>query len=173
MGHLGKVVALVGMCLSLASFSIEPRFSVAALAALDPSRIAQTLCGARRADSALASELLIASAVAAPISDASPIPLYGDLTNSRFPLTTANAQARRYFSQGLFLPMASTTQAPSDPSAKDNGWTLVAQCAGGAKPLRSVPISMHRWMSATVGPRSMQWIGQWRCATGPRRWSGR
>lgn len=103
MGHLVKAVALVGMGLSLASVSVESRFSVATLAAMDPSRIAQTLCGARRAGSALVSQLLIASAVAAPISDALPIPLYDDLTNSPFPLTTANAQARRYFSQGLLL----------------------------------------------------------------------
>jgi tetratricopeptide (TPR) repeat protein len=103
MGHLVKSAALVGMGLSLASFSIEPRFSAATLAALDPSRIAQTLCGARGAGSALASELLIAATAAAPISDALPMPLYADLTNSRFPLTTTNSQARRYFSQGLML----------------------------------------------------------------------
>ena len=105
MGHLVKAVALAGIGLSLASFSVEPdrRASAATLAALDPSRIAQTLCGARRAGSALASELLIASAIAAPASNALPIPLYADLTNSRFPLTTANAQARRYFSQGLLF----------------------------------------------------------------------
>jgi tetratricopeptide (TPR) repeat protein len=98
-----KAVTLVGMGLSLASFSIEPRFSSAALSALDPSRIAQTLCGSRRVGSALVSELLIAAAVAAPTSEASPIPLYADLTNSPFPVATANTQARRYFSQGLFL----------------------------------------------------------------------
>jgi tetratricopeptide (TPR) repeat protein len=109
MGHFVKAVALAGMSLSLTSFSIEPRFSAAALSALDPSRIAQTLCGARGAGSALASALQlalalqIAAAVTAPTGKALPIPLYADLTNSSFPVTTANAQARRYFSQGLLL----------------------------------------------------------------------
>lgn len=103
MGHLIRNAALVGMGLSLASFSFEPRFSEARLAALDPSLIAQGLCGAKRAGSALASELLIASAIAAPMNQAAPIPLYPDLTNSPFHLSTANADARRYFSQGLLL----------------------------------------------------------------------
>ncbi|MDE2410780.1 MAG: hypothetical protein KGM18_03285 [Sphingomonadales bacterium] len=103
MGHLIKAVSLVGMGLSLASFSVEPRYSESKLAAFDPSRIAQSLCGARHAGSALASELLIASALAAPASAAMPIPLYADLTQSPFPVTTASAQARRYFSQGLML----------------------------------------------------------------------
>ena len=103
MGRLLKVAALVGMGASLASFPVEPGVSPAALAALDPSRIAQSLCGAGRVGSALASELLIASAAAAPASAALPIQLYADLTTSPFPLTTANAQARRYFSQGLLF----------------------------------------------------------------------
>ncbi len=103
MNSVVKAVTLAGMGLTLTSFSIESRFPAAALAALDPGRIAQTLCGARAAGSALVSELLIASAVAAPASDAAPIPLYADLTHSRFPLTTTSAEARRYFSQGLLL----------------------------------------------------------------------
>ena len=41
MGQLLKAVAVVGMGLSLTSFSIEPRFSATALSALDPARIAQ------------------------------------------------------------------------------------------------------------------------------------
>lgn len=103
MNSVVKAVTLAGMGLTLASFSVEPRFSAAALAALDPSRIAQTLCGARAVGSALASELLIAAAVAAPVSRDAPIPLYADLTHSPFALTTTNAEARRYFSQGLLL----------------------------------------------------------------------
>ncbi|MCM8729879.1 hypothetical protein ACFO8O_02690 [Hephaestia sp. GCM10023244] len=98
-----KSAALVGIGLSLASVSIEPRFSAAALAALDPGRLAQTLCAGGRAGSALASALLMAATVAAPTSDAAPIPLYPDLTQSPFPVTAANAEARRYFSQGLLF----------------------------------------------------------------------
>lgn len=103
MGDLVKAVAIAGMGLSLASFSVEPRFSAAALSALDPSRIAQTLCGARRTGSTLSSELLVAAAFAAPASTTLPIPLYAHLTRSPFPVTTANTKTRRYFSQGLLL----------------------------------------------------------------------
>ncbi|HEY9235110.1 MULTISPECIES: tetratricopeptide repeat protein [Phenylobacterium] len=45
----------------------------------------------------------MAEAVAAPASQAGPIPLYEDLTRSPFPVTTSNQQARRYFSQGLLM----------------------------------------------------------------------
>lgn len=103
MRHLLKAAALVGIGLSLGSFSPEPRFSVAALAALDPSRIAETLCSAQHGGSTLVSRLLIASAFAAPLGSMAPIPLYDDLTHAAFPVTTKNAQARRYFSQGLML----------------------------------------------------------------------
>lgn len=103
MGDLVKALALVGMGLPLASVSIESRFSPAQLSAVDPSRLAQALCGARRVGSGLTAELLIASAVAAPASAPAPIPLYTDLTHAPFPVTTTNPQARRYFSQGLML----------------------------------------------------------------------
>ncbi len=103
MRHLFKAAAVSAIGLSLASFAPAPSFSPATLAALDPSRIAASLCGARRAGSAFAREMLVAAAVAAPASAAAPIPLYDDLTRSPFPVTTANSQARRYFSQGLLL----------------------------------------------------------------------
>lgn len=104
MGHLVKSAVLVGIGMSLGSFSPkEPRLSADALVALDPSRIAQALCGARGGGSALASKLLIASALAAPLGSAMPIPLYADLTHSAFPVTTSDGQTRRYFSQGLML----------------------------------------------------------------------
>lgn len=103
MGHIVKAAALVGMGLSLSSISVETRHSAAELTALDPARIARTLCGAGRVGSTLARELLIAAAVAAPAGAGTPIPLYADLTKSRFPVTTGNEQARKYFSQGLLL----------------------------------------------------------------------
>ncbi|OHT21093.1 tetratricopeptide repeat protein [Edaphosphingomonas haloaromaticamans] len=103
MGAFVKAAILAGAGLSLTSFSLEPRLSPAILAALDPSRIAGTLCGAQRAGSALAARLLVAAAFAAPASAALPIPLYDDLAGSPFPVTTASLQARRYFSQGLLL----------------------------------------------------------------------
>lgn len=101
--HGFKVVAIVGAGFSLASFTSLPGFSVAALEALNPSRIATLLCGTAMGGSALARELLIATAFAAPASEGQTIPLYPDLVNSPFPVSTGNAQARRYFSQGLLL----------------------------------------------------------------------
>lgn len=103
MGNVLKAAALVGVGLSLASFSPEARYSSDALRALDPTRMAELLCSGRRVGSALASELLVAAAVAAPASQTTPIPLYRDLTNHPFPVTSASAQARRYFSQGLLM----------------------------------------------------------------------
>lgn len=98
-----NAVAVLGLGVSLASFAPEPRFSPELLAALDPSRMASSLCGARQAGSALARALVMAEAVATPASQSSPIPIYEDLTRSPFPVTTANPEARRYFSQGLLM----------------------------------------------------------------------
>lgn len=103
MRHYLKTATAVGLTLSLGSFAPEAVFSPALLSALDPSRIAATLCGDRNHGAALARKLLIASAYAAPASQLSPIPLYADLTKSPFPLSTANPKARDYFSQGLLL----------------------------------------------------------------------
>lgn len=103
MGHSLKVAAVVGMGISLASFTPGSTYSSATLSALDPSRIAASFCGARRAGADLARRLLIAAAYAAPASQASAIPLFSDLTDSPFPLTTVSPEARRYFSQGLLL----------------------------------------------------------------------
>jgi len=100
MGQLLKAVAVVGMGLSLTSFSIEPRFSATALSALDPARIAQG-----RAWRGVGAGFGVAarSSGRRTTSKALPIPLYADLTKSSFPVTTTHAQARRYFSQGLLL----------------------------------------------------------------------
>jgi tetratricopeptide (TPR) repeat protein len=103
MGRFGKIAVLAGMGFAAASFAPDPGFSTASLDALDPSRLAAALCGTRGAGSALAHELLIASAIAAPASLATPIALYDDLTRSPFPISTRNARARRYFSQGLMM----------------------------------------------------------------------
>lgn len=103
MRHPFKAAAIVGIGFSLASFAPLPGFSVAALDALDPSRLAGLSCGTQRAGSALARNLLVAAAMAAPASQARPIPLYPDLAASPFPVSTRDAQARSYFSQGLLL----------------------------------------------------------------------
>lgn len=98
-----KAAAIVGIGVSLTSFAQPPAFSAAALEALDPSRIATLFCGARRAGSSLAQNLLVAAAFAAPASEGRPIPLFPDLATSPFPVSTDKDQARRYFSQGLLL----------------------------------------------------------------------
>jgi len=103
MRHPLMAVLLVGMGLVSTSFAPAPSFPPDDLAALDPSRIAAALCGARKAGSVLTQELLIAAAVAAPASQPLPIQLFDDLTHSPFPVTTSSQQARRYFSQGLLL----------------------------------------------------------------------
>ena len=103
MGHPLKNIALIGIGLTTSSFSAEARFTDAELAALDPIRISEAICSEKPSGLVLASQLLIAAANGAPTNDAAPIPLYADLANSPFPVTTDSSKARRYFSQGLLL----------------------------------------------------------------------
>ena len=67
-----RAATALGIGLSLASVSIEPAFSPATLAALDPVRLARSLCSGPRVGSALARELLIAAAAAQPAAPACP-----------------------------------------------------------------------------------------------------
>ncbi|WP_374657528.1 tetratricopeptide repeat protein [Phenylobacterium sp.] len=103
MGAGLKAAAVAGIGLSLMSFPLERPISPKVLAALDPTLAAGSICATRDGGRAFLRRLLAAQAVAAPASQAGPIPLYEDLTKSSFPLTTADPQARRYFSQGLLL----------------------------------------------------------------------
>jgi len=103
MRRIEKAVLAMGIGLSVASFAPGADIPSATLAALDPSRIAASICGAKDAGRALARELLIAAAFAAPTGAAGGIPLYPDLTASPFPVTTSDPEARRYFSQGLLM----------------------------------------------------------------------
>lgn len=103
MHHAFRAAAIVGIGFSLASITPLPVFPAAALDALDPTRLAKSFCGARRAGSALAADLFVAAAAAAPASEGKAIPLFPDLTASPFPVSTHSEQARRYFSQGLLL----------------------------------------------------------------------
>ncbi len=82
--------AIAGLGLAFTGFLAEPRFSPELLAALDPSRLASAICGARQSGSALARELLIAQAEAAPASQSRSIPLYDDLAGSSFPATVSD-----------------------------------------------------------------------------------
>jgi tetratricopeptide (TPR) repeat protein len=103
MGTGFKTAALAGLGLSLTSLSFETPLSPQVLAALDPTLVASLICGSPKAGGAMTRNLVLARAFAAPASQAGPIPLYADLTTSPFPLTTADPQARKYFSQGLLL----------------------------------------------------------------------
>jgi len=103
MGRLWNMLAVGGLGLALAGSTSAPRLSPATLAALDPRRLAGLMCDPDKVRSALARELLIAAAVAAPASQARPIPLYPDLAGSPFRVTTRDPQAQRYFSQGLLF----------------------------------------------------------------------
>ena len=98
-----KAAAIAAIGVSLTSFAPPPAFSAAALEALNPSRLATLFCGAGRAGSSLAQNLLVAAAFAAPASEGKAIPLFPDLATSPFPVSTSKDQARRYFSQGLLL----------------------------------------------------------------------
>lgn len=103
MGRLWKTVAICGLGLAVASSSSTPQTAPATLSALDPARLAGSLCDPRKAGTALARALLVGRAIAAPASGAGPIPLYPDLAASPFRVTTRAPQAQRYFSQGLLL----------------------------------------------------------------------
>lgn len=77
--------------------------SPAQLAALDPARLASALCGTRPAAMNPTRALLAAAAMAQPASKPGLVPLLDDLTGSAFPVSTRDAAARRWFSQGLML----------------------------------------------------------------------
>lgn len=102
MAYALKIAAL-GLGLSLASVSLEPRVPPELPAELDPSRLASSYCSDREAGAALVRRLLVSAAYAAPASQSGPIPLFDDLTRSPFPISSSNPQVRRYFSQGLLM----------------------------------------------------------------------
>lgn len=90
---------------ALATFASTPdgHYPAVLLQALDPTRTAGRLCGERQSGMNPAHALKAAAAMAAPASFAPAVPLYPDLANSPFPLSTQSAIARRWFSQGLMF----------------------------------------------------------------------
>ena len=94
---LWKALAVGGAGLVLTGSS-----ALSPLPAATPGAL-NAICGPASTGGALLRQLLIASAVAAPASQASPIPLYPDLTTSPFRATTANPRAQAYFGQGLMF----------------------------------------------------------------------
>lgn len=75
----------------------------AVIAALDPSQLAASLCAPGRAPMSPLRALLAAAAVAAPASAAFRVPLLPDLAGPALPVSTRDAEARRWFGQGLML----------------------------------------------------------------------
>jgi tetratricopeptide (TPR) repeat protein len=102
-GFLVRGALLLGAGLVSVASTPDATPSSALLRALDPVQWAESVCGGRSVGMNPASALLAAAAVASPVSGATTIPLYPDLAGSPFPLSTADADARRWFSQGLML----------------------------------------------------------------------
>ncbi|MFK0297783.1 tetratricopeptide repeat protein [Brevundimonas sp. NPDC090276] len=94
---LWKALAVGGAGLVLTGSS-----ALSPLPASTPGAL-NALCGPAAGGGGLFRQLLIASAVAAPASQARPIPLYPDLTASTFKASTDNPRAQAYFSQGLMF----------------------------------------------------------------------
>lgn len=103
MGYVLKAVVAAGLGIPLVGSSAPTEFSASLLSALDPTRLAEAICGPRRNGAAATYALAMASTLSEPTGLAAPIPLFDDLTKSTFPLTTSNAEARQYFSQGLLM----------------------------------------------------------------------
>jgi tetratricopeptide (TPR) repeat protein len=71
--------------------------------AVDPSQLAASMCGGRGSGMGVRDALLAASAVAASPGSAGTVPLYPDLAAAGFAVSSSDAAAQRWFSQGLML----------------------------------------------------------------------
>lgn len=99
-----KTLFLAGVALLTTGYAPAPSFSPTALAILDPTAQARSLCGGEDGRAKLTRQLQLAALAAGPVGQGTAaIPLYPDLVGHPFPLTTTSDQARRYFSQGLLL----------------------------------------------------------------------
>lgn len=77
-------------------------YSPAVMASLDPTRLVRTLCGGKTAGISMRSRIALAATVVSATPEGR-APLYEELGTVRFPITTANPLAQRYFDQGLAL----------------------------------------------------------------------
>ena len=97
---------LAALGFAFAPSNATPDASAEAIAMLDPSRLAESLCGgkahAERSRSAWAERARMAAASALPAMPA-PIRLQDGLGDSGFRITSSNAEARAWFNQGLML----------------------------------------------------------------------
>ncbi|PZO88152.1 MAG: hypothetical protein DI623_13280 [Sphingomonas sanxanigenens] len=93
-----------GAAFFLASFAPGLSISPEALAMLDPTRQASSLCGGGGGNGGLRQALLLAAAASTAASaEPAVIPLYPDLSKARFPVRASSEEAVRYFNQGLLL----------------------------------------------------------------------
>ena len=103
MRHHARSLSVAALSLLLTSYAEAPHFAPALLAALDPVQAARTLCAVRPAQNSLAARLLLAATAATPAGAAAPMPLFDDLARPGLAVSTRDADARRYFAQGLMF----------------------------------------------------------------------
>ncbi|MFB9047269.1 hypothetical protein ACFFV8_00865 [Sphingobium indicum] len=93
------------MAASVMLVSVAPvppdQFPADLLARLDPAAIARNLCGGREGAGQPMRVMLSLAAAAVQAETNIRVPLYQDLGQVRFPITTSNALAQRFFDQGL------------------------------------------------------------------------
>ena len=94
---VGQAVVLVTA--AMVPVAVNPVVAVA----VDPIQLAVSLCGGRGSGMGVRRALLAASAVAAAPGGVGEMPLYLDLAAAGFAVSTKDAQAQRWFSQGLML----------------------------------------------------------------------
>ncbi|SRR5712691_7969216 len=82
---------------------------------------------------------------AAPAEASAAVPLYDDLGNLTYSVTTSSPLAQRYFDQGLRLTMPLIMRKLCVPSARPSGRIQTAPCATGVRPLCLVPTLTPPW----------------------------
>ena len=93
--------ALAAVVLGSGSPVQEPRYSAALLDYLDPTKQLASLCGGGNGTGSMRAKLMAAAAVVGQTGDKPRIELYDGLGSIRFPITTSNPVAQRYFDQGM------------------------------------------------------------------------
>ena len=103
MTKFARPVALVLAAAVLGSQSPaqEPRYSAQLLDYLDPTKRLASLCGGENGAGSMRAKLMVAAAVVGQSAEKPRIALYDGLGTIRFPITTSNPLAQRYFDQGM------------------------------------------------------------------------
>lgn len=96
------IVALSSAVPRESAAALDPAFSPRSLDALDPTRLARSLCTGRAAHDTLRARLVAAQAVAQDQAGL-PIALDGGVPRTALPVSTGQERARRYVDQGVLL----------------------------------------------------------------------